>query len=226
MTSQNVTIVTPTRQAIDYIDDYLAQLDGIDYPVGRLRIIIVEGDSQDNTYGVLSEWAKDRSHVTLVKHNTGRPKYPSAVMPARFAHLADVFNTCLDAVDYDWSDYVMFSPADVIWGPDILRRLLATGKAYVAPMYWMNGENRFYDIWGYNHPHIEFGPFGREWYERMLKGRLTEMTTVGGLVLIKSDILKAGCRYAPGNVDHGLCQQVQAKGYTVWVDPTTDIWHR
>ena len=226
MSIKNVTITTPTRQASEYLNGYLAQLDGLDYPLEHLRIVIVEGDSQDDTYSILSDWAKDRPHITLVKHDTGRPKYPSAVMPARFAHLADVFNTCLEAVDYSWSDYVVFSPADVIWGADILNRLLATGKAYVAPMYWMNGENRFYDIWGYTHPNITFGPFGREWYERVLRGQLTEMATVGGLVLIKADILRAGCRYAPANVDHGLCQQAQALGYTVWCDPTTDIWHR
>jgi hypothetical protein len=146
------------------------------------------------------------------------------VSPERFAALAQVFNTALEAVDPVWTDAVLFTPSDVQFKPDTLARLAAHNVDIVAPFYW-DTDGLFYDTWGFTHncrPFIKF-PF-RE-VEMQYGTDLVPMDTVGGMVLINQGVLQTGVRYSPFDVDRGLCRAAVAAGFSVWADPTTHIGH-
>lgn len=219
-----VTICAPFRNSESYLGQLIHLFNDLDYPADKLHFICVEGDSTDDTWNILQRWCNLDRRVTLLKCDTGKPKYDSVVSAERFKILAQVFNTALDAVDLEWSDYVMFTPSDVLFERDVLLRLLSHQKDLIAPFFWMR-MGMFYDIWGFCRNGVQFVNFPKK--NVVLFGdEPIEMDTVGGMVLMRSEVLKAGCRYTEAEVDRGLCKEAKAKGFTVWADPTTHIVHR
>lgn len=193
-----------------------------------LRFVFVEGDSVDGTWGMLEYWTKDDDRATLVLCDTDKPKYGSIVHPERFQALAQVFNAALDAAAlWFWSDYVLFLPSDIHYEPDMLKRLLAADKDIIAPFSWTHedGRYRFYDTWGFSYKGRNFTPFCQETAAVAYGDQPIELDTVGGTVLIRADVLRAGCRYTAQDVDRGLCWDAQRLGFTVWADPTTHVYH-
>lgn len=222
----NVTICTPMRDCAATLGQYQSRLETLDHAAERLRFVVCEGDSQDDTLTLLNRWAMADRRVTVVTKTTGKPRYGSVVHPERFEVLATVFNTALAAVDLDWTDSVLFLPADILYRSDLLRRLLAVAQApgidILAPFVWMNGQ--FYDTWGFTRGGASFAPFRVHVAETFKPGPVA-METVGGTVLIGGAVLRAGVRYTVEEVDRGFCKQAAALGFGVWADPDTDVFH-
>lgn len=208
------------------VDDYFGQAYALTGQ-GRLRWLIVEGDSTDDTADRLTHYALNDSRIRPVKCTTGKPKFGSVVSAERFAHLATVFNSGLASVDLGWSDYVMFIPGDVLYQPDLCDRLIGWAKDLIAPMFWAAEGNhgRFYDIWGFRRNGQPFPPHAPAWYDANLPAEPVEMDTVGGCIMMRKEVIEAGCRYTAEEVDHGLCKMAQERGFSVWCDPTTHIVH-
>lgn len=224
-----VTIVSPFRDnaAGGYIGRYIERVDMLDYPAESLRVVCVEGDSKDSTPHILLGWSINEKRVKVVTCDTGKPHYGSVVDPERFKILAQVYNAGLKAaVLDDWTDYTLFIPSDVHYGPDLISRLMAHQKDIIAPMFWVkeNGTPRFYDIWGFSKDGRGFPPAPPAWFVANMPGEPFVMDTVGGVMLCKAEVIRQGVRYTPEEVDHGLCKSAQAMGYTVWADPTTHVF--
>lgn len=219
-----MTICSPFRDSVAGIIEYMNRVYALDYPFANLRHVWVEGDSQDSTYDMLLGWHTDRD--VLLKCDTGKPRHGSVVNAERFATLATVFNAALDAVDYDWTDYVLFLPSDIRYQPDLLKRLLEHGKDIISPFVWacFNEHYQFWDTWGFQYNGKQFAAFSPA-TAPIYGDKPIRMDTVGGVTLIKADVLRAGCRYTPDEVDRGLCKAAKAKGFTVWADPTTHVYH-
>lgn len=226
----NVTICTPLRDAVTQLTEYRLRVNWLDWPPEQLRVVLCEGDSQDGTAIWLHQWASNDRRVSVVHHHTGRPRYGSVVHPERFAILAAVFNTALEAVDYGWTDYVLMLPADIRYEADLLRRLTRHAlmnpkiRGIVAPLVFMDGV--FYDIWAFARNGAQLPAFRREhtdsWFPT---GDLAPMDTVGGTALLDADLLRAGARYTATDVDRGLCYQARTLGFGVWCDPATHVFH-
>ena len=225
MHGPNVTICSPFRDAGTAVDDYFERLSWL--AGAGFRYVFVEGDSQDDTYVRLQQRALNDNRITLVKCDTGKRRYGSVVNAERFAALATVFNAALDAVDLEWSDYVLFLPSDIHYGPDMLIRLLAHDKDIVAPFVYdaPQGKPVFFDTWGFSWCGKNFGKFHQINALVAYGGEPIQMDTVGGTVLIAADVLRAGCRYTTDEVDRGLCKMAAETGFTVWADPATSVFH-
>jgi len=196
----------------------------------------VEGDSEDNTLAMLDAWAHGDRRRKITKCDTGKPHYGSIVHPERFATLARVFNHGLEvAIEDDWADYVWFIPSDVIYKPDTLRRLLSWEKDVISPMFWIGDHQgdpvqnangmRFYDVWGFIREGRPFPPYGPAWYAAHYPQGAIEMETTGGMMLMRADVPRAGCRHTAEDVDHGLCVMAREAGFEVWCDTSTHIVH-
>lgn len=219
----NVTILTPIRDAAHLVDAYRERVESLTHPYADLRVLLVEGDSADNTAARCWEWAAQDGRVTVVTCNTGKPRYASIVNADRFALLAQVFNAGLDAVDLDWSTHVLMLPCDIRYGPDLLARLLAHAVDVVSPFVWQG--DIFYDTWAFGRGGHQFSNFTRAHAAQHLGTELFKMDTVGGTCLLRAAVLRAGCRYTPSAVDRGLCEQARAHGFGIWADPTTHVEH-
>jgi hypothetical protein len=190
----------------------------------------VEGDSVDDTYPLLKFWETDFPQfdkVTAIKKDLGVPKYPSSVHPERFRALATTYNVGLDvAVDGDWTDFVFLIPSDLRFDPDVISRLVAHDKPHIAPMYWIQiGQDVvFYDTWGFKDLNgLNWGNFRMSQWTRSQTP--FQMLMAGGPVMLRRDVLDAGCRYTVKEVDNGLCKMIRDRGFSVWCDPTTDVYH-
>lgn len=219
----NVTIVSPCRDAAHLFDAYRRRIDTLVHPYAALRVVLIEGDSIDNTWSRCWEWAAQDSRVTVVKRDTGKPRYGSIVNLDRFEGLATVFNAGLDAVDTEWSDYVLFLPFDIRYEPDMLQRLLAHDVDMVSPLVFQGPV--FYDIWAFSRAGAYFVNFGRDHAARHFGDALMEMDTIGGTLLMRSEIVARGVRYGLTDVDRGLSRRAADMGYRLWADPLTHVEH-
>ena len=216
----NVTICTAMRDEAANVGDYIRRLDALDYPHDQLRFAVCEGDSVDATWRMLQTWCVMDKRVRIVKKDNGTPKYGSIVNPDRFRALARAFNQALAIVDLDWTDYAMFLPADIVYKPDLVKRLVSHGQDVVAAMPWQNG--RFYDIWAFSGGGVDWMTLRRE---AVTADGLLEVQTAGGTMAIHAEVLGAGCRYTEDQVDRGLCEMAQAAGFRVWVDTGAHVEH-
>lgn len=219
----NITICTPLRDAAGELPNYQARFYGLDWPGSDLRLVLCEGDSADNTWPLVKAWTEHSPMVQAVKCDTGRPRYPSVIDDDRFRTLATVFNAALGAVDLAWTDYVLMLPVDIVYGHDLLRRLVRWELPILAPLVFMAG--RFYDTWAFVRDGRGLGDFPMELAPQLFGDTPVEMTTVGGTALIRADVLRAGCRYSKIDVDQGLCFAARQAGFDVWADPTTYVFH-
>lgn len=222
--AERVTIVSPMRDGAAGLPSFRARFEALDYPPAALRLVVVEGDSVDGTFVALLKWAAAEPRLTVIKSTTGLPRFGSVIDPVRFRALAQVFNAGLEAVDLTWSTHALFIPSDVAYEPDLVSRLLAHDKDLVAPFFWMPSGHRFYDTWGFIRDGQHFGNFPRS--ELAAYGdKPIQMDTVGGVILMRAEVLRAGARYTPEEVDQGLCKTACDLGFTVWADPTTHVTH-
>ena len=185
---------------------------------------MVEGDSVDETPGMLGAWAGHDERVKIVTHNAGLPRYASIANADRFLVMASVINAGIDVADLLWSDYVMTLPADIQIEPDLAKRLTAWNRDIIAPMVWMDGW--FYDTWAFRY--ADGGRLGAErdrWEKEDKPQEPFEMGSVGGTNMISAAVLRAGCRYTKDAVDMGLCAWARELGFHVWADPTTHVIH-
>lgn len=224
MVMANVTIVSAMRDSLPELPAFMTRFYALDYPPAQLRLIVVEGDSVDGTPAALREWADKEKRLRVVTCNMGRPHYGSVIDDDRFRVLGTVFNAGMDAVDTRWSSHVMFIPSDVRHEPGLLSRLMAHDLDLVAPFFWTSSGMMFYDTWGFSRGGVHFGNFMRTELPAYGDAPI-QMDTIGGCILMRADVLRAGVRYSLEDVDQGLCRAAIAHGFTVWADPTTHIQH-
>ena len=231
MSLPNVTITAPWRDNAEQVHGFAKMVEAQTYPLDHLRVLCVEGDSTDNTVDILRLWAAQNNQVTVLKRDTNEKRWPSVVNVDRFAHLAKVFNPCLEEIDWGWSDYSLFIPSDVSFSPDLVMSLVIAEKDLISPMFWIgdfhNGDCRFYDIWGFvQRGGKKFPPYSFAWYQHHMPGDPFEVDYIGGAMLCRRKVIESGVRYTPDKADHGLCETARANGFTLWCHPGTHIVHR
>lgn len=219
----NVTILTPMRDAGQGFEAYRARLQSLRHPYAALRVVLIEGDSVDDTAVRAREWAAQDNRVSVVTCNTGKPRYGSVVNADRFEGLAQVFNAGLDAIDQEWSTHVLMLPCDIEYKPDLLGRLLADGVDMVSPIVWRAGI--FYDTFAFSRNGQHWPNFSQDRLGHYADNTLTEMDSIGGVLLMCVEVVQAGCRYSSIDVDRGLCREATERGFRVWADPRLSVFH-
>jgi glycosyltransferase involved in cell wall biosynthesis len=197
-----VLILTPVKDAEGFLENYFRSLYQLTYPHGLISIGFLESDSVDNTYIELEKrlpelrrnfrsaglWKKDFGfHIPL-----GTPRWAGHIQIERRTILARSRNRLLfHALDDE--DWVLWIDVDVIeYPPDIIERLLATGKDIVQPNCVKQYGGISYDLnaWrdkGKLHMH-----------DLRNEGDLVKLYAVGGtMLLIKADIHRDGLIFPP-----------------------------
>src|SRR5271163_2165819 len=141
--ASGVLILTPVKDARDCIKGYCERVGKLTYPHGRISLGFLESDSSDTSFEELDRHLaalrKEFRRVTLSKRDFGY-KIPigvhrsaDAIQTERRTILAKSRNYLLFLALKD-EDWVLWLDADVIdYPPDIIERLLATGKDIVQP---------------------------------------------------------------------------------------------
>jgi glycosyltransferase involved in cell wall biosynthesis len=66
-----VTVVIPCRNEARYIEECLASIVASDFPKERLEVLVVDGESDDGTVGLIERFAAQHPWIALL-HNPGR----------------------------------------------------------------------------------------------------------------------------------------------------------
>jgi Anp1 len=136
-------ILTPVKQAAGHLDSYFECLERLAYPADLLSLGFLDSDSSDGTYERLQERRDSLEStyraVTLLKRDFSfqmpaqAPRWTPALQIARRVVLAKSRNHLLFGALGD-EDWVLWLDVDVCdYPPDVLVRLLASGKDIVTP---------------------------------------------------------------------------------------------
>jgi Anp1/Glycosyl transferase family 2 len=246
-----VLILTPVKDAADCIDGYCEQLCALTYPHALISLGFLESDSTDMTFEVLQRrmrvlrrtfrrvdvWKKDFGY----RIPPGIHRSAPVLQRERRAVLARSRNHLLfHALDDE--AWVLWLDVDVIeYPPDILERLLSTGRDIVQPHCVLDYGGPTFDRNGWRdqgHLHLD---------DLRGDGDLVELDAVGGAVLlVRADLHRDGLiypafHYGQGNPriradngfegygeieSEGLGIMAADMGYQCWGMPHLEVIHR
>jgi GT2 family glycosyltransferase len=248
-----VLVLTPVKQAASHLDRYFSLLHRLDYPIDRLSLGILEGDSTDETFEMLAARLpalRERyRRVTLTRWDSGfrlppgSPRWAAPLQLPRRVVLARARNRLLSAALRD-EEWVLWLDVDLEdYAPDVLMRLLASGREIVTPHCVIAPGGPTFD-WNAWRDH------GRVRMDALRGDReLVRLDAVGAtMLLIRADVHREGLvfpaylygRRSPfardpspyddagvGEVEsEGLALMAKDMGYECWGMPNLEIVHR
>lgn len=113
-----VLAVTPARNEAETIGRCVESLVGQDYP-GELRVVVVDDHSEDKTGELAREAAGASERVTILE---------AAALEAGWTGKLWALNQGIRAASEVAPHYFWFTDADIVHGPDTLRRLVAKAE--------------------------------------------------------------------------------------------------
>jgi FkbM family methyltransferase len=246
----NVLILTPVKDAAGCLEGYCDRLRRLSYPHRLISLGLLESDSSDTTFQDLQRhlpalraefrradlWKRDFGfHLP-----PGVPRWAPEIQTKRRSILARSRNhLLLHALDDE--DWVVWLDVDVIdYPPDLIERLLASGKDIVQPHCVLDYGGRTFDLNGWRDQ-------GRLHLDDLRgEGELVELDTVGATVLlVRADLHRDGLIYPAfpygranpriragrhseieGEIEsEGLGVMARDLGYQCWGMPHLEVIH-
>ena len=152
------------------------------------QVAAIEGDSKDSTYESLKAiGARQPYRVTVLKHDTGKPRYGSVENQDRFNLLSEMVNYGFD--HHPISEIGLHIESDLIIPPNMISTLLekADSNTAVSPTILAGEVN--YDIWAFRKNGQRLSPFEHP-TERYVK-----MYSTGSILMFPGQPVKEGLRY-------------------------------
>jgi hypothetical protein len=192
-----VLVLTPVKDATDCLAGYCRGLASLTYPHSLISLGFLESDSSDSTFedlqrhlpGLRQEfrraglWKRDFGYQTP----PGMHRGAAPIQIERRTVLAKSRNHLLSHA-LDDEDWVLWLDVDVIeYPPDLIERLLATGKDIVQPHCVLDYGGPTFDCNGWRDR-------GRLHLDDLRdEGELVELDAVGGTVLlVRADLHREG----------------------------------
>jgi hypothetical protein len=199
--SERVLILTPVKNVARHLETYFGGLARLTYPRELLSLGMLESDSEDGTWDALRERTGQlpgfrRVSVWKLDYGfripAGVPRYAHQFQVARRTILAKSRNQLLFRA-LDDEEWVLWLDADVIeYPPDIIERLLATGKLVVQPhcVYDYGGSSFDLNAWR-DHGRLHM-------HDLRSEGELVRLDSVGGtMLLVRADVHRNGVIFPP-----------------------------
>jgi len=190
------------KNAEKVLENYFNSLYQLAYPHELISLAFLESDSVDNTYArvieKLPELRREFKSVSLSKKDfgfyipTGTPRWFEPIQRERRTVLAKSRNHLLfqSLEDEKW---VLWLDVDVIeYPPDIIERLLRTGKEIVQPHCVLEFGGKTFDLNAWR----DRGRYHLD--DLRSEGELVRLDAVGGtMLLVKADIHRDGLIFPP-----------------------------
>jgi glycosyltransferase involved in cell wall biosynthesis len=214
---------------INQVDRYFSQLLKQSCGFKGLNILALEGNSTDNTYAKLQEYASIYPNINVMQEQNTFHTVVSNEDPRRITGLSKVADTLLDTVSkIEGLDYILWLESDLIIDMSLIKDLLFATRytqddCIIAPMVFIEKRGAFYDTWGFRELDDQRWDSGHR--ERVaLANPLKEMSSVGSCALISANLIKCGARFGDGAFVE-LCRRSRELGGKVYVDVNTKIHH-
>jgi peptide chain release factor subunit 1 len=250
-----VLILTPVKDAADCLDGYVRGLRRLTYPRHLISVGFLESDSSDTTFRDLARHARalrsELRRVEIWKRDFGYlippgvPRWAPEIQVERRRVLAMSRNHLLFRA-LDDEAWVLWIDVDVVeYPPDLIERLLSTGKDIVQPHCVLDYGGPTFDLNAWRDQ-------GRLHLDDLRdEDELVELDAVGGTVLlVKADLHREGLvfpsflygtanpRIRTGPRSHfdgevngeieteGLGMMARDMGYRCWGMPRFEVIHR
>lgn len=225
--------ITWQGKEINQVHRYFEQMLSQTYGFQNLEFLLLEGDSQDNTYEVLSEYSKKYNNIKLVKYDLNESFDSTLATDRRIKMLSQAGDYLLSQIKSNISyDAVLWIESDLIINKHLIQdlddfRLVFKKKevpVLVAPYIALG--NFFYDTWAFRDLN------GNHWSntERphnpvMSNPYWQEMSSVGSCVLIDGDLFHEHHLNFNGGALVELCCQARKSGAKVYADKSIVVNH-
>lgn len=189
--------------------------------------IFVENDSKDITWSELYEFG-GCGHVNsiLLRVSDECPYWPSVDHPDRWRHLAWVANHTMDEITDD-IDVFLYVESDLMWSTSTMLGLIDQAVTEQAAVLACNrlANGQWYDIWGSRARGLRFG--ANPPHHPVLEGwesGLVAVDSACGAIAMPGDVARQ-VRFQPEDCFVGLCRDIRAKGYGLFLDPSLEVIH-
>jgi len=240
-----ILVLTPLKDAADCLEGYCARIRALTYPHSQISLGFLESDSADQTWTELNARVDDLRRefraVTVRKKDFGyrvplgvHRGAPPIQIERRRALAKSRNHLLFHALDDE--DWVLWLDVDVVeYPPDIIERLLDTGKDIVLPHCVLDYGGPSYDtsVWrDHGRVHLD---------DLRGAGEMVELDAVGGTVLlIRADLHRDGlifppfpygkdnpaAREGPGEIEtEGLGLMAHDMGLQCWGLPNFEVRH-
>lgn len=224
----NIVVGSAFRNSSHYIARYMQQVFNLQKHAGpnhNVRIVAVEGDSQDDTRErLLSLAAYFSLPLELATCEHGHPPFGSTEHPTRLAALSQVGNTILNQVREE-DDILVYVESDLIWDTNTIGSLIDMAVRrdedfdIFAPMVFAGPH--FYDIFAFRKNGERFVPF--EPYHIALRQGLTLIDSCGSCLVMRGEIAQK-VRMTSGALVE-WCDNARTQGYRIAVHPQFRVVH-
>lgn len=150
----NILICTIVRDRVNKLDQWLDQLmDVVEYNKDHsFDISLYENDSVDGTKKWIKHYFDNDSNnffnkIWVKTENLGTRKFGSIAHEERVKLLADARNKCMDRVNIEDYDYVLWIESDVRYNPKDIKILLDECENWDILSGASYEGNRIYDTW-------------------------------------------------------------------------------
>lgn len=200
-TVPRVLILTPVKDAIKHLPGYVDRLEALTYPRQALSLGILEGDSRDATWDMLSQMQprleETCGRLALVRKHfgfqmpPGVPRWERAYQLTRRTVLARARNHLMFRA-LDDEDWVLWLDVDVIqYPPDLIEQLLAADRDIVHPHCVTRPGGPTFDRNGWREQ-------GEKFLSDFRGGGPVRLDAVGGTaLLVRADIHRDGLIFPP-----------------------------
>ena len=227
----NVCLLSMFSSSTGYLKRYFGQLtalhEALRFEGHRLRLVLCEGDSTDDTWGALQRYTTTCGiEAFLMRHHHGNTVYGSVEEPQRFRQLSRIWNEMLEKV-HPSDEQVIIVESDLIWDADTMMQLIWSSLSLggvVAPMV-MEGQGRFHDVWAYRRDGERFRnepPYHRDL--TLFAGGAMPMDSVGSCLAMPAEVAQT-CRTTESEELVGFCNNARASGYKIYCDTGLRIQH-
>ena len=224
---KRILVAFLVRNGEKWLGRFLECLDKLDYPREYLKLVAVEGNSEDDSWHVLSYYAYTHQGTWLTKIDVG-----SEV--GRYKRLAMLKNKIVDAVLKD-EDFVLWIDSDIVAFPsNLLKELVKANVDIVAPYILIEGNNQFYDTLAFRKNKLKFAAMlshvqnDQGMLIKCLPDELFEVDSVGTCMLVKAEVYREGVRFPESNEESEqvlFCDKAREKGFKVFADPRLKATH-
>ena len=216
---QSVLILTPVKNAAGYVEDYFKRIERLNYPKDRLSLALLESDSDDGTFDLVSRLAAENApnyrKVKVFKHDFGYappahlPRWEPAYQLARRNVLARSRNQLLFRALSD-EDWVLWIDVDVISYPaDLIERLLSYDLDILHPDCVREPGGPSFDLNAWT----DDGKLNM--HDLRGAGKPVRIESVGGTVLlVRADLHRDGLVFPPFR--YGVESQAIRSEHPIW----------
>lgn len=213
----SVTAFVPIKNAAIWLPRFLQEVDKLE---NIENIVITYGESKDNTLDIIKKWKKETHHEVDVYSD------PVMVNALTSALIADIYRDYQRIVEENTScTHALLLDSDVMQMPsNLVETLLNHDKDIIAPYPYVYLHNEpcklFYDTYVFRKDEHRFHPL----YPPRNNGEIIQLDSVGTCLLVKREAF-IETPYDNPYPHMRFCDESREKGYEVWGDPSTIVWH-